>query len=256
MFKSLKALIACVLGLVLVFQCYAYGSILFWRAFAPESTSFMRTRALQYSDEPVKYDWVSYGNISNNLKQAVIASEDAAFTNHDGFDWRGIEIAMKRNQRAGEIKAGGSTISQQLAKNLFLWEGKSYVRKAEEAAITLMMEATTDKERIFEIYLNVIEWGPNVFGAEAAAQHHFDKSADKLTKQQAAKLAAMIPRPRYFSENPKDRNLRGKTNIILRRMGASALPESDPMFQIPNLGGLTQPQEEAAPKHHRKTHKE
>ena len=156
MFKSLKAFIACVLGLVLVFQCYAYGNILFWRAFAPESTSFMRTRALQYSDEPVKYDWVSYGNISNNLKQAVIASEDAAFTNHDGFDWRGIENAMKRNQRAGEIKAGGSTISQQLAKNLFLWEGKSYVRKAEEAAITLMMEATTDKERIFEIYLNVI----------------------------------------------------------------------------------------------------
>ena len=149
MFKSLKALIACVLGLVLVFQCYAYGSILFWRAFAPESTSFMRTRALQYSDEPVKYDWVSYGNISNNLKQAVIASEDAAFTNHDGFDWRGIEIAMKRNQRAGEIKAGGSTISQQLAKNLFLWEGKSYVRKAEAPMRRKMMLVLPRKLRSF-----------------------------------------------------------------------------------------------------------
>lgn len=252
MFKSLKALTALILGVVLIFQCYAYGSILFWRAFAPDSTSFMRTRALQYSDEPVQYDWVAYKHISNNLKQAVIASEDAAFSNHDGFDWRGIENAMKRNERAGEIKAGGSTISQQLAKNLFLWEGKSYLRKAEEAAITLMMEATTDKERIFEIYLNVIEWGPNVFGAEAAAQHHFKKSASQLTKQQAAKLAAMIPRPRYFSENPKDKRLRGKTNIILRRMGASALPENDPVFQVPNLSKITEAMKQEPEKSHKK----
>lgn len=252
MFKSLKAIIALLLGLVLVFQCYAYGSILFWRAFAPESTSFMRTRAMQYGDEPIQYDWVRYSNVSSNLKQAVIASEDAAFSNHDGFDWKGIESAMKRNERAGTIKAGGSTISQQLAKNLFLWEGKSYVRKAEEAAITLMMEATTDKERIFEIYLNVIEWGPNVFGAEAASQFHFKKSADQLSKQQAAKLAAMIPRPRYFSDNPKDAHLRGKTNIILRRMGASALPESDPMFQMPDLSKLTTNPEEPQAKPKRK----
>ena len=167
----MKNLLALVLGVVLVFQCYAYGSILFWRAFAPDTSSFMRTRINQYPDEPLQYQWQSYERISNPLKQAVIASEDAAFSNHDGFDWRGIENAIKRNEQAGQIKAGGSTISQQLAKNLFLWEGKSYVRKAEEAIITLMMEATTDKERIFEIYLNVIEWGPNVFGAEIGRAH-------------------------------------------------------------------------------------
>lgn len=238
MFKNLKIVLALILGVVLVFQCYAYGSILFWRAFAPDSTSFMRTRAVQYPNENIQYDWKNYNGISVNLKQAVIASEDAAFSNHDGFDWRGIENAMKRNEKAGEIKAGGSTISQQLAKNLFLWEGKSYVRKAEEAVITLMMEATTDKERIFEIYLNVIEWGPNVFGAEAAAQYHFQQSASSLSKQQAARLAAMIPRPRYYSEHPKDKRLRNKTNIILRRMGASELPENDPVFQGLNLPKL------------------
>ena len=224
MFKSLKAFIACVLGLVLVFQCYAYGNILFWRAFAPESTSFMRTRALQYSDEPVKYDWVSYGNISNNLKQAVIASEDAAFTNHDGFDWRGIENAMKRNQRAGEIKAGGSTISQQLAKNLFLFNQRSFVRKGQEAIATFMMERLWSKQRILEVYMNSVELGANIYGVEAASRHYFHKSSKNLTREQAIFLAALLPNPRYYQEHPQDEKFRYRKRFIAKYIRYSQIP--------------------------------
>ncbi len=217
-----------VMGLV-VFNIYAYGSILFWRSFAPESTAFMRARmdelAVSKPEVNLDYQWVPYHQISKNLKQALIASEDANFANHDGFDWKGIQAAMKRNERSGKVRAGGSTISQQLAKNLFLWEKRSYFRKAEEAAITLMIEGTTDKDRIFEIYLNVIEWGYGIYGAEAASQNLFKKSASHLNRQQAAQLASRVTRPLYYVDHPNDRGLRRKTNIILRRMGAATLPE-------------------------------
>ena len=128
-------------------------------------------------------------------------AEDAKFTEHDGFDWEGIQRAMDKNQRRGRIVSGGSTITQQLAKNLFLSGERSAWRKAQEAAITAMLEAVMSKRRIFEIYLNVAEWGENVFGAEAAAQHYFGVKAADLSEDQAAHLAAMLPRPRYYDRN-------------------------------------------------------
>jgi len=132
---------------------------------------------------------------SDELKRAVIVAEDAKFSEHDGFDWEGIQKAMEKNQRRGRVVAGGSTISQQLAKNLFLSGEKSLWRKGQEAVITWMLEILMDKERILEIYLNVAEWGEGVFGAEAAARHYYNVSAAGLNAEQAAHLAAMLPRP-------------------------------------------------------------
>ena len=208
---------------------WAYGNILSYRAIAPYRTSFMSMRmdelAAEKPDVALDYRWVPYPQISVNLKKALIASEDAGFAEHSGFDWNGIKNAMQRNERSGKIRAGGSTISQQLAKNLFLNESRSYFRKAEEAVLTSMLEATTDKDRLYELYLNVIEWGYGIYGAEAAAQHWHRKSAAELTKAQAAELAARVPRPLYYADHPRDAALKRKTNIILRRMGSAELPE-------------------------------
>lgn len=226
---ALKWLIALPFAAFILFNAYVYGNILTYRAVTPNSTAFMNMRMNEYRSAgkniPLDYRWVPYGQISVNLKKALIASEDANFAAHDGFDWKGIRIAMKRNQQSGRIRGGGSTISQQLSKNLFLNSWQSYIRKGEEAAITAMLEATTDKDRIFELYLNVIEWGHGVFGAEAASQHFFNKSAANLSKQQAALLTARVPAPLFYADNPKSRRLRGKANIVLRRMGSAELPE-------------------------------
>ena len=181
--------------------------------------------AAEKPDVALDYRWVPYPQISVNLKKALIASEDAGFAEHSGFDWNGIKNAMQRNERSGKIRAGGSTISQQLAKHLFLNESRSYFRKAEEAVLTSMLEATTDKDRLYELYLNVIECGYGIYGAEAAAQHWHRKSAAELTKAQAAELAARVPRPLYYADHPRDAALKRKTNIILRRMGSAELPE-------------------------------
>lgn len=175
-------------------------------------------------DAELSHEWVEYESISNHLKRAIIAAEDARFVDHEGFDWEGIQNAFDKNLKRGKIVAGGSTISQQLAKNLFLSNAKTPWRKGEEALITLMLERMMDKERIFEIYLNVIEWGDGVFGAEAAAQHYYGISAANLSAAQAAKLAAMIPNPRFYEKNRSARGLARKTNIILRRMGEAELP--------------------------------
>lgn len=227
----IKWLIALPFAAFILFNAYVYGNIITYRAVAPHKTAFMSMRMSDFRDAgkdvELDYRWVPYDQISINLKKALIASEDAKFAAHGGFDWSGIRNAIKRNQRSGRIRGGGSTISQQLAKNLFLNESRSYWRKAEEAAITAMMEATTDKDRIFELYLNSIEWGYGIFGAEAASQHFYKKPAAKLTKQQAAQLAARVPRPLYYAENPRDRGLRAKTNIILRRMGSAELPDTE-----------------------------
>lgn len=227
----IKYLVAAPLACIVLFNVWAYGNILSYRAIAPYRTSFMSMRmdelAAEKPDVALDYRWVPYTQISVNLKKALIASEDAGFAEHSGFDWNGIKNAMQRNERSGKIRAGGSTISQQLAKNLFLNESRSYVRKGEEAAITAMMEAVTDKDRIFELYLNAIEWHYGVFGAEAASQYFYKRPAANLTKQQAAKLAARVPAPLFYADNPKSKRLRNKTNIILRRMGSAELPESD-----------------------------
>lgn len=226
---SWQWLLAAPLAILLLFNVYAYGQIISYRALAPHHTAFMNMRMAELSDSrpnvALDYRWVDYSQISVNLKKALIASEDATFAEHGGFDWNGIKNAIARNNRSGSVRAGGSTISQQLAKNLFLNENRSYLRKIEEAVLTAMLEATTDKDRIYELYLNVIEWGYGIYGAEAAAQRWFKIPATQLNKVQAAQLAARVPRPLYYAENPRDAALRRKTNIILRRMGSAELPE-------------------------------
>jgi monofunctional biosynthetic peptidoglycan transglycosylase len=168
--------------------------------------------------------WVPYGRISANLKLAVIAAEDSGFVDHDGFDWDGIEKAFEKNRKKGKIVAGGSTITQQLAKNLFLSGERSYARKGEEALITWMLENRMEKDRILEIYLNVVEWGNGVFGAEAAARHYFGISAAQLSREQAAKLAAMLPRPRFYDRNRYAPYLMRRTGLILARMNQVEAP--------------------------------
>lgn len=175
-------------------------------------------------DAELKYKWVDYAKISNHLKRAVIASEDAKFKSHEGFDWEGIEKAYEKNLKKGKIVGGGSTISQQLAKNLFLSASRTPWRKAEEAVITLMLEKMMSKRRILEIYLNVIEWGNGVFGAEAAARHYFKTSAGGLGKTQAAKMAAMIPNPRFYDNHRNTRYLNRRTATIQARMRLVEVP--------------------------------
>jgi monofunctional glycosyltransferase len=214
-----------------LFNVYVYGSLLTYRAIAPHRTMFMVLRMHELADSRpevrLNYQWVSYYRISPNLKKALIASEDSRFAEHDGFDWNGIRTAIKKNQGQGKVSVGGSTISQQLAKNLFLSESRHYWRKAEEALITSMLEATMNKDRIFALYLNVIEWGYGVYGAEAASQTLYGRSAMQLSAQQAAKLAARVPRPLYYIDHPRDKEIRRKANIILRRMGSAQLPETN-----------------------------
>jgi monofunctional biosynthetic peptidoglycan transglycosylase len=167
---------------------------------------------------------VPYSRISVQLKRAIIAAEDARFLDHDGFDWDSIQKAYERNLQKGRIVAGGSTISQQLAKNLFLSGERTWWRKAQEAAITVMIESIMSKRRILEIYLNVIEWGNGVFGAEAAARHHFGVTAASLSENQAAQLAAMVPSPRRYQAGRETPYLRKRTEIILSRMNEATVP--------------------------------
>ena len=172
----------------------------------------------------IVHRWVPYARISSHLKRAVIAAEDAKFVDHEGFDWEGIQTAFEKNVKHGKVVAGGSTITQQLAKNLFLSGRRTPWRKLEEAIITVMLENFMTKRRILEIYLNVIEWGNGVFGAEAAARHYFKISAAGLGTEQAAKLAAMVPNPRYYDAHKYAPGLLKKTHIILARMPQATLP--------------------------------
>lgn len=216
------------LVLLLVYQLWIFAHVLWWIKFNPSTSAFMEDRLELMQDKnpdaELKHKWVPYAKISNNLKRALIASEDAKFVDHEGFDWEGIQKAYEKNLKKGRIVAGGSTISQQLAKNLFLSGRRSPFRKLEEAAITLMLEAVMDKRRIFEIYLNVIEWGNGVFGAEAAARHYYHSSAAQLSPAQAAKLAAMVPNPRYYDKHRQARGLMRKTGIIMARMNSAEIP--------------------------------
>ena len=216
------------IGLFLIWQLWLLGWVLFWGWVNPGTTRFMEIRLaelrLKKPEAELKKVWVPYERISPNLKRAIIASEDAKFVDHEGFEWEGIQKAMEKNQKKGRFVAGGSTISQQLAKNLFLTPNKSYLRKAEEAIITLMLENLWSKRRIFEVYLNVIEWGNGVFGAEAAARHYFNTSAAQLGAEQAARLAGMVPNPRYYDKNRAAPGLGRKTSIILARMPSAEVP--------------------------------
>ena len=216
------------IGVFLAWQLWLFGWVLLWKWVDPGTTRFMEIRLAELQvknpEAQLKKQWVPYERISPHLKRAIIASEDAKFVDHEGFDWDGIQKAMEKNQKRGRTVAGGSTISQQLAKNLFLTPTKSYFRKAEEAIITLMLESLWSKRRIFEVYLNVIEWGNGVFGAEAAARHYFGIGAGQLSPEQAAKLAGMVPNPRYYDRNRNAPGLARKTAIILARMPSAELP--------------------------------
>jgi monofunctional biosynthetic peptidoglycan transglycosylase len=199
-----------------------------WRDHNPGTTAFMeasidRMRAKK-PDAKLRYTWMPYEKISTNLKRAIVAAEDARFTEHEGFDWDAIDKALEKNRRKGKIVAGASTISQQLAKNLFLSPDRTPWRKGQEAIITVMIEQVLDKRRILEIYLNVIEWGDGIFGAEAAARHYFGASAGSLGPETAARLAAMVPNPRYYDRNRATPFLAKKTQMILDRMPAAELP--------------------------------
>ncbi|HYA19504.1 MAG TPA: monofunctional biosynthetic peptidoglycan transglycosylase [Burkholderiales bacterium] len=219
---------AVLVAAVFIYQLWFFLHVWFWVRHNPENTAFMEVRMedLQSKNPHVelKHVWVPYSRISPQLKRALIAAEDAKFLEHEGFDWEGIEQAYEKNIRKGKIVAGGSTISQQLAKNLFLSSNRTPWRKAEEALITMMLEFMMDKKRILEIYLNTIEWGNGIFGAEAAARHYYGVSAAELSREQAARLAAMVPKPRFYDRHRNTSWLNSRTEIILERMNTVEVP--------------------------------
>jgi len=218
---------ALVLAVVLV-QGWFFLHVWWWSGHNPASTAFMEARlaTLQQKNPAavLKHQWASYDRVSASLKRAVVAAEDAKFVDHEGFDWEGIQKALEKNEKKGKVVAGGSTISQQLAKNLFLSGSRSWIRKGQEAVITWMLESTMDKRRILELYLNVAEWGNGVFGAEAAARHYFGISAAQLSPQQAAWLAAILPAPQRYDRNRGSAWIAKKTDMILARMPGAQIP--------------------------------
>ena len=226
--RCLLAIAGLILAVFFAFQAYVALKLWWWEDHNPVSTAFMDSRLAvmreRLPNANLKQQWVPYAKISSHLKRAILVAEDDRFVDHEGFDWDAIQKAMDKNQKKGKVVAGGSTISQQLAKNLFLSGERSMLRKGEEALITLIMERILDKERILDIYLNVIEWGDGVFGAEAASRHYFGISAERLSQEQAAKLAAMVPRPRFYDRNRNAPWLLKKTQIILERMPNAQLP--------------------------------
>ena len=225
----IKRMFVLFIAFVLLYQVWIFLHICWWVKFNPSTSAFMQDRLQliqkETPDATLKYKWVDYTKISNHLKRAAIASEDAKFLDHEGFDWDGIQKAYEKNLKKGKIVAGGSTISQQLAKNLFLSIKRTPWRKAQEAVITIMLENILSKRRILEIYLNVIEWGNGVFGAEAAARHYYKTSASNLNPAQSAKLAAMIPNPRFYDTHQNTRYLKRRAATIQARMHMVEVPK-------------------------------
>ena len=226
--RGIGWLLLAAIVVVLALQLWFLAHIVWYKHHEPTTTAFMRAQlaVLRQSDPKaeIRHTWTPYAKISQHLKRAVIAAEDANFTEHDGVDWDAIERAHERNQKRGKVTHGGSTITMQLAKNLFLSGDRSYLRKAQELVITFMLEAVLSKERILELYLNVAEWGTGVFGCEAAAQRWFRSSADRLGPAQAARLAAMLPRPRFYDRNPGSATLARRADTIQRWMGGITPP--------------------------------
>jgi monofunctional biosynthetic peptidoglycan transglycosylase len=209
-------------------QLWYAGWIAWWRWNDPHQTAFMQrelTALLARNPKAeLKHRWTPYQRISVNLKRAVITAEDARFAEHEGVDWEAIEKAYEDNIRRGRTARGGSTITQQLAKNLFLSPERSYLRKAQELVITYMIEALWDKRRILEVYLNVVEWGEGIFGAEAAARHYYSVGAAQLGPEQAARMAAYLPNPKRYGRVRSGPYLDGRTAVILRYMRDAVVP--------------------------------
>ncbi|MGV0952940.1 MAG: monofunctional biosynthetic peptidoglycan transglycosylase [Fluviibacter sp.] len=221
-------LVLLLVALFLLLQLWFFAWVLIWRVSEPGPTQFMKIRLAELRQKNpnarLQQSWMPYTRISPNLKKALIAAEDSKFMQHQGFDFEGIQKAFEKNEKRGRIAAGGSTITQQLAKNLFLWPEKSLLRKGEEALITLMIEGTWSKRRILEVYMNEIEWGTGIFGAEAASRHYFGVSAAELNEYQAAMLASMVPSPQYYDRKGETEGLARQTEVILERMNKVAIP--------------------------------
>ena len=235
--KALARWLALVAVATLALQLFFVLRIALAAWWDPQSTSFQRSemwRIWQHNaaQRPWKQQWVDYAHISPHLKRAVLTAEDDGFVQHNGVQWQAIERAWQRNQQAQANQRpgsnapiyGGSTITQQLAKNLLLSGERSFLRKGQELLLAHTLEWTLSKERILEIYLNNVEWGQGIFGAEAAAQHYFRKSAKQLNPAESARLAVMLPRPRYYEQHGNTRYLQSRTQAILRRMGATTTP--------------------------------
>jgi monofunctional glycosyltransferase len=224
-------------GAWLATQLYYFAQIACWIVLTPQSTAFMRADAWRLAAEQppaaIHHQWVPYAQISRNLKRAIIASEDADFANHGGIDTDAILQAWDRNLAAGHIVGGGSTITQQLARNLFLSPQKSYIRKGQEFCITWMLETLLTKQRIYEIYLNSVEFGRGIYGAQAAAYHYYGIPASRLTAWQAARLAVMLPDPKYFDAHRDSPWLLQRTGVIMSRMGEAQLPPQAPPRAVP-----------------------
>ena len=215
-------------GVFLAVQLSFLARVWWWKDHDPQMTAFMEARLAELRrrnpEAKLRQAWVPYDRISPHLKRAIVVAEDAKFVDHEGFDWEAIEKAREKNRKKGRVVAGGSTISQQLAKNLFLSGDRTPWRKGQEALITVMIEHVMDKRRILEIYLNVIEWGEGIFGAEAAARHYFGSGAASLGPEPSARLAAIVPNPRFYDRHRDTAWLARKTQMILARMAAAELP--------------------------------
>jgi monofunctional biosynthetic peptidoglycan transglycosylase len=226
--RPLTKLLLVLLVVLLVIQGWFLVQVIWWKWHDPGPTPLMRAQLERLRQEDpafeLRHRWVAYDSISVHLKRAVIASEDARFTVHEGIDWDAIEKAYEDNRRRGRVVRGGSTITMQLAKNLFLSAERSYLRKLQELVLSYMLEAVLDKRRILEIYLNVAEWGVGVFGAQAAAEHYYRMQAAALGPEQAARLAAMLPRPRHFDLNRSSESLHRRAERVLRWMPHTAIP--------------------------------
>jgi len=224
--KLLVRLGLLLISLLLLVQLSIFTALVFWRTQPVERSMFMYRYLWSGAEPALQHQWVDSRNISPHLKRALVAGEDAKFMQHNGFDWEGIRAAREKNAKRGAVVAGGSTISQQLSKNLFLWNERSYIRKAQETVITAMLERLWSKDRILTVYLNSIEFGKGIYGAEAAARHYYGKSASRLTRHEAARLAALVPNPVVYQANPQHRRVQYRQRVILRYMDGVVIPAS------------------------------
>ncbi len=231
-FRIITGTLMALVCAVLLYQFWLFGLVVWYNYQNPGSSAVMREELSRLQDgNPdfrLKYEWVPYDKINRSLKLAVVASEDSNFTEHDGVEWDAIRKAWEYNQKqeaAGRSKMrGGSTITQQLAKNLFLSSSRSYLRKGQELVLTYMIEHVMSKERILELYLNVAEWGVGVFGAQAAAKHYFNVPAASLGAAQSARLAAMLPNPRFYDSHRNSNYLNSRVYTLTRRMQMVDIP--------------------------------
>lgn len=224
MAQLLKRIVGLLLVIFILIQIGVAASLWWWKTHPVQTTMFMRIAYFSNDRQSIKHQWADYKAINPFMAQAVIAAEDNKFLQHNGFDWNSIENALKNNQQEGEVVRGGSTISQQLSKNLFLFNQRSWLRKGEEAVITLMMEQMWTKKRILEVYMNSVEFGKNIYGVEAAAQYYFGRNAMELNREQAAFLAAILPQPVYYQNHRNDAKLRQRQRVILQRMSQIRVP--------------------------------